>query len=100
MDTGGTPSRFDPDLASTYPMCAQAWAAEPQALYDWPALLTTEGDTPYEDVIPDGEICSAGLDKHAAFDEPGDCPRPLRTPHRVPAVAAPARSACSGAAGR
>ena len=64
--------RFDPDLATTNPMCAQAWAAEPQALYDWPALLTTEGDTPYEDFIPDGEICSAGLDKYAAFDEPGD----------------------------
>ena len=64
--------RFDPDLASTDPMCAQAWEAEPQALYDWPALLTTEGDTPYEDFIPDGEVCSAGLDKYAAFDEPGD----------------------------
>lgn len=64
--------RFDPDLATTNPMCAQAWESEPQALYDWPALLTTEGDTPYEDFIPDGEICSAGLDKYAAFDEPGD----------------------------
>lgn len=64
--------RFDPDLASTNPMCAQAWEAEPQALYDWPGLLTTEGDTPFEDFVPDGEICSAGLDKYAAFDEPGD----------------------------
>lgn len=54
------------------PMCAQAWDTEPQALYDWMEVNIGDAAGNHQQIIPDGELCSAGRDKYAAFDEPGD----------------------------
>lgn len=54
------------------PRCAAAWAAEPQALYDWMEVNIGDAAGRHQELIPDGELCSAGRDKFAAFDVPGD----------------------------
>lgn len=56
------------------PMCAQAWDANAQALYDWMEVNIGDADGRHQELIPDGELCSAGRDKYAAFDRPGDWP--------------------------
>lgn len=56
------------------PMCAAAWDANAQALYDWMEVNIADADGHHRDLIPDGELCSAGRDKYAALDRPGDWP--------------------------
>ena len=55
-------------------MCSQAWDADPQALYDWMEVNIGDANGRHQELIPDGELCSAGRDKYAAFDRPGDWP--------------------------
>jgi chitin-binding protein len=55
-------------------MCAQAWDADAQALYDWMEVNIGDVDGRHQERIPDGKLCSAGRDKYAAFDRPGDWP--------------------------
>jgi chitin-binding protein len=55
-------------------MCAAAWDADPQALYDWMEVNIGDANGRHQQLIPDGELCSAGRDKYAAFDRPGDWP--------------------------
>ena len=63
--------RFEqPDNA----MCAAAWSADSQALYDWMEVNIGDADGRHQQLIPDGKLCSAGRDKYAAFDRPGDWP--------------------------
>jgi predicted carbohydrate-binding protein with CBM5 and CBM33 domain len=63
--------RFEqPDNA----MCAAAWAANAQALYDWMEVNIADADGRHQQLIPDGELCSAGRDKYSAFDRPGEWP--------------------------
>jgi chitin-binding protein len=50
--------------------CANAWRSNPQALYDWMALLISNADGRHRELIPDGKLCSAGDAKYAAFDRP------------------------------
>lgn len=50
--------------------CANAWRSNPQALYDWMALLISNADGRHRELIPDGKLCSAGDPKYAAFDTP------------------------------
>jgi predicted carbohydrate-binding protein with CBM5 and CBM33 domain len=46
-----------------------------QAFYDWFGVLRTDGQGRTRGFIPDGALCSAGLDKFAGFDPPrGDWP--------------------------
>jgi chitin-binding protein len=56
------------------PMCAAAWAADGQALYDWMEVNIGDADGRHQELIPDGRLCSAGRDKYAAFDRPGAWP--------------------------
>jgi len=56
------------------PMCIQAWAADPQSLYDWMEVNIGDAAGRHQELIPDGQLCSAGREKYAAFDEPGDWP--------------------------
>ncbi|MCH2171894.1 glycosyl hydrolase family 18 protein [Myxococcota bacterium] len=56
------------------PTCAQAWAQEPQAIYDWMEVNIGDAAGRHREIIPDGQLCSAGRDKYAAFDEPGNWP--------------------------
>lgn len=63
--------RFErPDNA----MCAAAWTANSQALYDWMEVNIGDVNGAHQQRIPDGELCSAGRDKYAAFDRPGEWP--------------------------
>ena len=63
--------RFErPDNA----MCAAAWSADSQALYDWMEVNIGDVGGAHQQRIPDGKLCSAGRDKYAAFDRPGDWP--------------------------
>jgi predicted carbohydrate-binding protein with CBM5 and CBM33 domain len=56
------------------PMCAAARSADPQAIYDWMEVNIGDADGRHQQLIPDGELCSAGRDKYAAFDRPGEWP--------------------------
>jgi chitin-binding protein len=55
-------------------MCAQAWTANSQALYDWMEVNIGDANGRHQEIIPDGKLCSAGRDKYAAFDRPGEWP--------------------------
>ena len=44
-------------------MCAQAWDANPQALYDWMEINIGNAGGVHEPRIPDGQLCSAGRSK-------------------------------------
>lgn len=50
--------------------CAYAWSTRPQAIYDWMGLLISDAAGRHRERIPDGELCSAGDPKFAAFDRP------------------------------
>jgi chitin-binding protein len=53
------------------PPCAAAWRADPQALYDWMEVNLGDVAGRHRERIPDGQLCSAGRAKYAAFDAPG-----------------------------
>jgi chitin-binding protein len=55
-------------------MCAAAWQANSQALYDWMEVNIGDANGRHQEIIPDGKLCSAGRDKYAAFDRPGEWP--------------------------
>ncbi|MAJ60971.1 MAG: hypothetical protein CBC48_13880, partial [bacterium TMED88] len=65
--------RFDAE-AMQNPMCEQAWATEPQALYDWMEVNLAAVAGAHQAQIPDGELCGAGREKYDAFNIPGDWP--------------------------
>lgn len=50
--------------------CAHAWRTSPQALYDWMGVLIARADGRHRELIPDGQLCSAGDPRFAAFDRP------------------------------
>ncbi len=54
------------------PMCAAAWQANPQALYDWTEVNQPAANGNHQALIPDGQLCSAGRSKYAAFDTPSN----------------------------
>lgn len=68
-------SRFqDPAMAAQDPMCAQAWASDTSAMWNWNGLYREGVAGRHEQVIPDGQLCSAGRtggDRYAALDTPG-----------------------------
>lgn len=43
-----------------------------QPLYDWHEVNLANADGQHRELIPDGELCSAGRDKYSALDNPGD----------------------------
>jgi predicted carbohydrate-binding protein with CBM5 and CBM33 domain len=53
------------------PACAAAVAAGgTQPLYDWYGVLRSDGAGRTRGFIPDGQICSGGFSKYAAYDAP------------------------------
>ena len=54
--------------------CANAWAANPQALYDWMGILISDANGRHRKLIDDGELCSASDPKFGMFDETGAWP--------------------------
>lgn len=55
-------------------MCAAAWSLNSQALYDWMEVNIGDAGGRHQDLIPDGQLCSAGRSKYGAFDQPGEWP--------------------------
>jgi len=55
-------------------MCEEAWADDPQALYDWMEVNLADVAGRHREWIPDGTLCGAGREKYAAFDLPGAWP--------------------------
>jgi chitin-binding protein len=43
-----------------------------QPLYDWHEVNIANADGQHREIIPDGQLCSAGRDKYSALDNPGD----------------------------
>ncbi|GAA1467433.1 lytic polysaccharide monooxygenase [Nocardiopsis exhalans] len=43
-----------------------------QPLYDWHEVNIANADGRHREIIPDGQLCSAGRDKYSALDNPGD----------------------------
>lgn len=43
-----------------------------QPLYDWHEVNLANADGQHREIIPDGQLCSAGRDKYSALDNPGD----------------------------
>ena len=52
------------------PLCEEIWQNNPQALYDWNEINQGAVAGAHRSLIPDGQLCSAGRAKYAAFDEP------------------------------
>ncbi len=50
------------------PACVAAFTANPQAVYDWMELNISAAGDQHQALIPDGQLCSAGRAKYAAFD--------------------------------
>ncbi|MDA2803163.1 lytic polysaccharide monooxygenase auxiliary activity family 9 protein [Nocardiopsis suaedae] len=42
-----------------------------QALYDWNEVNIPDADGRHREIIPDGELCSAGREKYSGLDDPG-----------------------------
>lgn len=65
----------NPGMADTDPMCAQAWAADTTAMWNWNGLYREGVAGDHEAAIPDGQLCSAGHTggtlRYAAMDVPG-----------------------------
>nr|WP_243637930.1 lytic polysaccharide monooxygenase [Natrarchaeobius chitinivorans] len=55
-------------------MCQYAYEENPQSVYDWHEINIADADSNHQELIDDGELCSASRDKYDAFNEPGDWP--------------------------
>ena len=65
--TGGNGGQIIPKN----PACADAVAAGgTQPLYDWFGVLRSDGQGRTRGYIPDGQLCSGGFSKYAAYDAP------------------------------
>ncbi len=53
-------------------MCKQAWTANSQALFDWNEVAIGDAGGVHQPRIPDGQLCSAGRAKYAAFNTASD----------------------------
>ncbi|RRS00337.1 lytic polysaccharide monooxygenase [Glycomyces terrestris] len=51
---------LNPDMADTDPMCAQAWQANPNTMWNWNGLLREGMAGQHETRIPDNQLCSGG----------------------------------------
>ncbi|NJC66109.1 lytic polysaccharide monooxygenase [Planosporangium flavigriseum] len=63
-----------PDMAAQDPMCAQAWTADPSAMWNWNGLYREGVKGNHQAAIPDGQLCSAGRTqsgRYAALDAVG-----------------------------
>jgi len=64
----------NPAMQTQDPMCAQAWQANSNAMWNWNGLYQNDLAGQFETKIPDGELCSGGHTsdgRYAALDTPG-----------------------------
>jgi len=50
----------NPNMAQTDPMCAQAWTANPDTMWNWNGLYREGVAGNHQAAIPDGQLCSGG----------------------------------------
>lgn len=65
---------LNPNMAQTDPMCAQAWQANPNAMWNWNGLYRENVGGNHQAAIPDGQLCSGGRTQgglYAAMDAVG-----------------------------
>jgi chitin-binding protein len=51
---------LNPNMAQTDPMCAQAWQANPNAMWNWNGLYRENVGGNHQAAVPDGQLCSGG----------------------------------------
>jgi len=69
---GGT--HMDPTMAQRDPMCWAAFQANPNTMWNWNGLFREGVGGRHEQVIPNGQLCSAGKSQnglYASMDTPG-----------------------------
>jgi chitin-binding protein len=65
---------LNPNMAATDPMCAQAWKADPNAMWNWNGLYRENVGGNHQGAVPDGQLCSGGRTqggRYAAMDAVG-----------------------------
>jgi chitin-binding protein len=65
---------LNPNMAATDPMCAQAWRANPNAMWNWNGLFRENVRGNHQAAIPDGQLCSGGRTdggRYASMDAVG-----------------------------
>jgi chitin-binding protein len=50
----------NPNMVNVDPMCAQAWAADPNAMWNWNGLYREGVAGNHQAAVPDGQLCSGG----------------------------------------
>jgi lytic cellulose monooxygenase (C4-dehydrogenating) len=51
---------LNPNMGQTDPMCAQAWQANPNTMWNWNGLYRENVGGNHQAAIPDGQLCSGG----------------------------------------
>jgi predicted carbohydrate-binding protein with CBM5 and CBM33 domain len=68
----------DPESPDTVVCSDVIESSGTQPLYDWNEINISNAGGNHQAIIPDGQLCSAGREKYAAFDEPRtDWPRTI-----------------------
>ncbi|MFG2039643.1 lytic polysaccharide monooxygenase [Dactylosporangium sp. NPDC048998] len=57
----------NPHMADTDPMCAQAWQANPNTMWNWNALYREGVAGNHQAAIPDGQLCSGGRTQNGFY---------------------------------
>ncbi|ONI83555.1 cellulose-binding protein [Saccharothrix sp. ALI-22-I] len=52
---------LNPNMHLTDPMCAQAWKADPNAMWNWNGLYRNGVGGNHQGALPNGQLCSGGL---------------------------------------
>ncbi len=58
---------LNPNMAQTDPMCAQAWQANPDTMWNWNGLYREGVGGNHQAVIPDGQLCSGGRTQNGRY---------------------------------
>ncbi|XVS63502.1 lytic polysaccharide monooxygenase auxiliary activity family 9 protein [Actinosynnema sp. CA-299493] len=52
---------LNPNMGQTDPMCAQAWKADPNTMWNWNGLYRNGVGGNHQGALPNGQLCSGGL---------------------------------------
>jgi lytic cellulose monooxygenase (C4-dehydrogenating) len=58
---------LNPNMAQTDPMCAQAWQANPDTMWNWTGLFREGVAGNHQAAIPDGQLCSGGRTQNGRY---------------------------------
>ncbi len=58
---------LNPNMAQTDPMCAQAWQANPDTMWNWNGLYREGVAGNHQAAIPDGQLCSGGRTQNGRY---------------------------------